>query len=87
MHFDVYLALRGGATLEQSVIPGGGFAFAPTLSPGIGGRFFLGKTASLKVELRDDLLLQFRPLTDSIDFKQNANVTAGIVFFTGTKDG
>ncbi len=85
VHFDVYLALRGGATLEQSVIPGGGLAFAPTLSPGIGGRFFLGKTASFKVELRDDLLLQFRSITDSIDFKQNVNVTAGFVFLTGQK--
>jgi len=87
IHFDVYLALRGGATVEQSIIPGGGLAFAPTLSPGIGGRFFLGKTASLKLEFRDDLLLQFRTITDSIDFKQNANVTAGLVFLTGKKEG
>lgn len=87
IHFDVYLAIRGGATIEQSIIPGGGLAYAPTLSPGIGGRFFLGKTASFKVELRDDLLLQFRTITDSIDFKQNANVTAGFVFLTGSKDG
>ena len=87
VHFDVYLAMRAGATMEQSIIPGGGLAFAPTMSPGIGGRFFLGKTAALKVELRDDLLLQFRTVTNSIDFKQNANVTAGIVFLSGRKGG
>lgn len=87
VHFDVYWTLRAGATLEQSFIPGGGLAFGPTVSPGIGGRFFLGKAAALKLELRDDLIVQFRTVTDSVDFKQNANVTAGIVFFSGKKEG
>ena len=55
IHFDTYFSLRGGATLEDSVIPGGGTSIGPTLSPGIGGRLFLGRTGALKIELRDDV--------------------------------
>ncbi|MBX2799116.1 MAG: outer membrane beta-barrel domain-containing protein [Myxococcales bacterium] len=83
IHFDVYFPLRGGLTVESSVIPDGGLAFAPTVSPGIGMRFFLGKVGALKFEIRDDLLLQYRSLTESFEFKQNANVTLGITLFSG----
>lgn len=86
VHFDVYFPLRAGLTVEQSVIPDGGMAFAPTLSPGVGGRFFLGRKAALKVELRDDLLLQYRSLTESMEFKQNADVTLGLVILSGGKE-
>jgi outer membrane beta-barrel protein len=81
-HFDVYLAGRGGLTLESSVIPDGGLAYAPTISPGIGGRFFLGSATALKVELRDDLLIEYRSLTESWEFKQNANITVGLSFLS-----
>jgi hypothetical protein len=84
-HFDVYLAGRGGLTVEQSVIPDGGLAYAPTLSPALGGRFFLGVTTALKIEIRDDLLVEYRSLTDSWEFKQNANVTVGLAVLTKTK--
>ena len=83
VHFDVYFSARGGATIEQSVIPSGGFAVGPTVSPGIGGRFFLGTGSALKLELRDDLLVEYRGVTDSFEFKQNANVTLGLVLLSG----
>lgn len=86
IHFDVYFAGRVGATLEQSVIPSGGIGIGPTLSPGIGGRFFLGKSSALRVELRDDLLVEYRQLTSSWEFKQNADVTVGLVFLSGVKE-
>lgn len=86
LHFDVYLPLRLGATVEQSVIPSGGMAFGPTLSPGIGGRFFLGQRTALKLELRDDLVVEYRSLTDSLEFKQNANVTLGLGFLSAVKE-
>ena len=85
-HFDVYLAGRGGLTIESSVIPDGGIAYAPTLSPALGGRFFLGKSTALKVEIRDDLLVEYRSLTESWEFKQNANVTVGLAVFSKSKD-
>lgn len=78
VHFDVYFAGRAGVSFEQSVIPDGAFALAPTLSPGIGSRFFLNDTTALRVELRDDVLLQRRALTSSWHIKQNAGVTVGI---------
>jgi outer membrane beta-barrel protein len=86
LHFDVYLAVRGGVSVESSVIPSGGIAIAPTVSPGLGGRFFLSRGAALKIELRDDLLLERRALTDSTEFKQNANVTLGLVLLSGKKE-
>lgn len=86
LHFDVYAALRGGVSVESSVIPSGGIAIAPTLSPGLGGRFFLSRGAALKVEIRDDLLIERRALTDSTEFKQNANVTLGLVLLSGKKE-
>jgi outer membrane beta-barrel protein len=76
-HFDVYLTGRGGVSLESSVIPGGGLAIAPTLSPGIGARIFTKKNAAIRIELRDDLLLEYRKLAQSFAFKQNANVMVG----------
>jgi len=83
IHFDTYLAARVGVTLEQAVISGGGTALAPTLSPGIGSRLFLSRSTALRVEFRDDLMLQRRALTNTTDFKQNANVTLGITFLSG----
>ncbi|HHO51457.1 MAG TPA: hypothetical protein ENK18_11420 [Deltaproteobacteria bacterium] len=83
IHFDVYFTGRIGASVEQSVIPQGGMAFGPTASPGLGSRFFLGSGSALKLELRDDLLIERRSLTESWEFKQNANVVLGIVLLSG----
>ncbi|MEZ4316496.1 MAG: hypothetical protein R3F61_03295 [Myxococcota bacterium] len=82
VHFDVYFAGRGGVSLERSIVPDGSFAVAPTLSPGIGSRFFLGPNTALRVELRDDVLLERRALTDKWAIKQNAGVTVGITMFS-----
>lgn len=86
VHFDVYFAGRVGATLEQSVIPAGGIGIGPTVSPGVGARFFLGKSSAVRFEIRDDLLMEYRELTSSWEFKQNADVTLGLVFLSGVKE-
>jgi outer membrane beta-barrel protein len=83
IHFDAYLAARAGVTLESSILPGGGTPIAPTLSPGGGLRLFLSKGSALKLEIRDDLLLQPRSLTGTLEFKQNANCTLGFTILTG----
>jgi outer membrane beta-barrel protein len=86
-HFDIYGALRAGVSIESSVIPTGGMAFAPTLSPGIGARVFLGDNTALRFELRDDLLLEYRSLLQAFAFKQNADVTLGLTFLSKVKKG
>ena len=86
IHFDVYTALRGGVSLEQSVLPDGSITLAPTVSPGVGTRMFLGEKATFRVEFRDDLLLERRAITQSTHFKQNANVTFGLTFLSAVKE-
>jgi outer membrane beta-barrel protein len=86
LHYDVYLAGRGGITLEQSVIPGGGMPVGPTLSPGLGMRIFTGDKMAVRTEFRDDLVLQKRKLTSNWALKQNANVTIGLSFLSPVKN-
>jgi len=81
-HFDIYGTLRGGLTVEQSVLPDGDMAFGPTLSPGLGSRVFVGDNVALKVEFRDDILLERRAITQSSHIKQNANVSFGLTFLS-----
>jgi outer membrane beta-barrel protein len=85
VHFDAYLAARAGVTIETSILPSGGTPIAPTLSPGLGMRLFLSRSMALRTEIRDDLMLQARPLSNSTAFKQNANVTVGVTILTGGK--
>lgn len=82
LHFDVYGAARAGVTAESSVIPDGGFFPGPTVSPGLGARVFLGGNKTLHLELRDDLVVEYRKLTQTVHLKQNANVTLGITFLS-----
>lgn len=85
MHYDVYGTARAGVSTEQSVIPAGGFAIAPTLSLGVGSRLFMNENTAIRVEFRDDLLLEYRKLTETMHFKQNANVIVGISMLSRTK--
>jgi outer membrane beta-barrel protein len=78
VHYDVYGAGRLGVSFEQSVIPEGGFAVAPTVSLAVGARFFLPNNKAIKFELRDDLLIEHRKLTDSTHLKQNVNLLIGL---------
>lgn len=85
VHFDLYGTGRGGVTFEQSVLPDGGTALAPTVSLGIGARLFTAKSGAIRVELRDDMLLERRKLTQDLHFKQNANVTVGYAILSKPK--
>lgn len=82
IHFDAYLAGRAGVTLETSILPGGGTPIAPTVSPAAGMRLFVSPVSALRLELRDDLMLQSRALTSTMEFKQNANLTLGFTMLT-----
>jgi outer membrane beta-barrel protein len=81
LHFDVYGAGRFGGAIEQSVFPDATLAFGPAISPALGARIWIGEKTSLRTELRDDFLLERRSLTQTWNFKQNANVQLGLTFF------
>jgi outer membrane beta-barrel protein len=83
IHYDVYTSARAGATFSQSILPEGGSALAPTLSLGVGSRFFLNKNGNIRVELHDDLLLEKRELTDSMFLKHNINISVGYTVLSG----
>ena len=83
VHYDVYALAGVGASLEQSMLPSGDITIAPTVPVGIGGRFFVSKTSFLKLELRDNLLVEHRAQSDTWGFKQNAVVSLGVSILTG----
>lgn len=87
VHFDVYGALRGGANLGMSVLPDNAIGINPTLSPGVGARIFAGQNTTVRVEVRDDLMLERRSITESWHFKQSGNVSLGLTFLSPVKDG
>lgn len=86
VHYDLFISGRVGATLEQSVLGDATITAAPTLALGIGARFFVREDLAVRVELKDDLLAEFRSLTSSWHFKQNGGVLLGVTWF-GKKGG
>lgn len=80
VHYDFYGAARVGATLEQSLIPTGGVTVAPTVSLAAGTRLFHSENGSVRLELRDDVLLEYRKLTERWYVKQNVNLIIGLTW-------
>lgn len=81
VHHDVYGTATAGATIEQAILPDNAIAVAPTIGLGVGMRFFLSEKATLRVQLKDDILAQYRSKTadsQGLFIKQNASITAGI---------
>jgi outer membrane beta-barrel protein len=78
VHHDVYALAGGGVTLEQSVLPGGALTLAPTIPVGVGARLWVGKNTAVRLELRDNLMIEHRAQSQTTAFKQNVAVTAGI---------
>lgn len=85
LHHDVYLLAGVGGTLEQSVFPSGEITVAPTVPLGIGARVFLNPDTALRVELRDNLMTEYRAQSQTWGFKQNAAVSVGLSFFGAKK--
>lgn len=81
IHHDVYATGSVGATLEQAILPDHAMTVAPGLGLGVGMRFFLSDKTTLRVQLKDDVLVEYRAKTaetQGIFIKQNAAITAGI---------
>ena len=82
-HYDVYGIGGGGLTVEQSFLPDKDLSFAPTITMGIGSRIFLANGSTLRVQLRDDFLLQQRAKTvdkQGLYLKQNITLSVGYTF-------
>ncbi len=82
-HYDVYGIGGGGLTVEQSFLPDKDLSFAPTVTMGIGSRIFLANGSTLRVQLRDDFLLQQRAKTvdkQGLYLKQNITLSVGYTF-------
>ena len=83
-HHNIYFPVVAGLTVEQTVDRNlnedalARFALAPTVGIGLGARVFLHNNMVLRVEMRDDLMVQFRTGTGTWNFKQNIGVHAGI---------
>lgn len=81
IHHDVYGVAGLSATLEQAVLPEHSMVVAPGIGLGVGMRFFLSDRTTLRVQLKDDVMLQYRTKTAETQawfVKQNAAITAGI---------
>ena len=84
-HHDVYFPVVAGVTTEQIVeedlVGEGGspLAFAPTLGAGLGIRVFLPSGRHVRIEVRDDFLLQSRA-SGAKALKQNVGITVGLGF-------
>lgn len=80
VHHDVY-ALGGAAmALEQALMPDASNAFSPGVTVGMGMRFYLNQKSTLRVQVKDDLLLQTREKTEESQskfLKQNVAITVG----------
>jgi len=88
VHHDVYFPVVAGVTVEQLVevdLAGeaSAIAVAPTLGLGVGTRVFMGDGAHLRIELRDDVMLQSRASGDRA-IKQNVGVTVGLGWLRGS---
>ena len=80
LHHDVYGIGGLGATLEQAMMPDKTIAVAPTVGLGVGMRVFLKSGDALRVQVRDDVLVQFREKTEDTQgwfLKQNVSLTVG----------
>lgn len=77
VHYDIYGLANVGATLETAILPDHAIAVAPTIGLGVGGRFFLSKDTALRVQAKDELLIESRKKTEDTHLKHNVGITVG----------
>lgn len=88
LHHEYYALAGAGLTLEQSMIPDDEtnsypLALAPTLPVGLGTRIWVGDKLVIRGEIRDNLMIERRKMSQTTAFKQNAAVMVGVGIFTG----
>lgn len=89
-HHDIYIPVVAGLTVERLAEPQlaqntlESFAFGPTVGAGIGARVFLPSGNMLRIEGRDDIVVQRRQASDSWRVKQNFGIYVGLSLFLGS---
>ncbi len=89
-HHDIYIPVVAGFTLERLAEPQlaekpfEANAFGPTVGAGLGARVFLPGGQMVRIEARDDVVIQRRPASDSWRVKQNFGLYVGISLFVGS---
>jgi len=80
LHHDLYGLLGAGGSLEQAMMPDGSTTFSPGVGLGVGMRIFAGQSGLIRLQLRDDILVQKRVKTADTQgtfVKQNVSLTVG----------
>lgn len=87
IHYDVYGLLGAGIAMEDSmVLPDLELAVAPGLVIGVGSRFFLSKDTAIRVQVRDDLLIENRaPTTATTHLRHALGVSVGFSMLSKVK--
>lgn len=86
LHHDFYGLGGLGLTAEQAMMPDHTMAWAPTAGLGLGARVFLQNGNALRLQIRDDVLIEKREKTEDSKgtfVKQNVAVTVGYAFLGG----
>jgi hypothetical protein len=73
----VYIPVVAGVTFEQLAWGEKYLAVSPTLGLGVGVRVFQAGGGAVRIELRDDMLIQNRKQSGTTAFKQNVGLTIG----------
>ena len=84
LHYDVYgLAGLDLSVKDSMVLPELEVAVAPGAVLGIGGRFYLCKNAAVRVQLRDEVVVEIRsPTTGGTHLDHQLSVTAGFAMLS-----
>lgn len=77
IHHDVYIPAVAGVTIEQLAWGEKYIAVAPTVGVGLGTRVFRTDGGALRVEIRDDILVENRKQSNTIRIKQNVGIHVG----------
>jgi len=79
-HHDMFFTGGLGMTLEQALQPDSTMAFSPTIGLGMGLRVFTGKDMTIRLQLRDDFVIQKRDKTAD---KQGTFLKQNVSFMIG----
>ncbi|MFT5585648.1 MAG: outer membrane beta-barrel protein [Cognaticolwellia sp.] len=76
-HYDIYMPIVGGVTVEQLAWGEKYLAFSPTVGIGVGMKVWRGDNTAIRIEVRDDVQVQNRQQSGTRALKQNVGIHIG----------